>query len=111
MSLKEEAFSDCDRCGACCRTYPILVSIGDAMREPRIKLEALQLAEWRRTDEWEYQLHPLPFLESCPFLRPDATCSVYETRPDPCRRFSAGSPECNEARLRAGLPKLVSPQA
>jgi Fe-S-cluster containining protein len=108
MSLKEKPVSECDKCGACCRTYPILVSIGDATREPRIKLEALQLPEWRRTDEWEYQLHPLPFLDGCPFLSSEKTCSVYDTRPDPCRRFSAGSPECDEARSRVGLPKLLS---
>jgi len=96
----------CDRCGACCKTFPILVSIGDSQREPRIIDEALRLPEWRRTAEWEYQLHPLPFLEGCPFLAHDNQCSVYETRPDPCRRFVAGSPECNEARAREGLEAL-----
>jgi Fe-S-cluster containining protein len=97
---------ECDQCGACCRTYPVLVSIGDAKREPRIAEFGLQLPEWQQTDEWHYKLHPLPFLEACPFLAEDATCSTYETRPDPCRRFQAGSEECNEARHRIGLDAL-----
>ncbi len=106
--LQVRTDNKCDLCGACCKTYPVLVSIGDAVREPRIESEALRLQEWRRTEEWEYQLHPLPFLESCPFLKTNNTCGVYNTRPDPCRRFQAGTPECDEARLRVGLPPFAS---
>ncbi len=84
----------------------MLVSIGDATREPRIAEFALRLPEWQRTDEWEFKLHPLPFLSACPFLAQNSTCSAYETRPDPCRRFQAGSEECLEARRRVGLAAL-----
>lgn len=97
---------ECDCCGACCRTFPILVSIGDSNREPRIKQEAMLIPEWQRTEEWEYKLHPLPFLTSCPFLKEGNQCSVYDTRPDPCRRFAAGSVECAEARARVGMRPL-----
>jgi len=97
---------ECDRCGACCRTFPVLVSINDARREPRILDEALKLKEWQRSDEWEYALHPLPFHRGCAFLTEQELCSVYETRPEPCRRFKAGSPECAEARGRVGLLPL-----
>jgi hypothetical protein len=31
---------------------------------------------------------------------------VYPTRPDPCRRFRAGSAECLAARARVGLEPL-----
>lgn len=108
MSLDsaESAELVCNGCGACCRTFPILVSIGDARREPRIVREARQLPEWQRSEEWEYQLHPLPFLLACPFLAADNQCSVYATRPDPCRRFPAGSRDCSEARARVGLKPL-----
>lgn len=99
----------CDCCGACCQTFPVLVSISDARREPRIKEEARQLPEWQRTLEREFMLHPLPFLESCCFLQSDNRCSVYETRPSVCRVFAAGSEECEEARRRKGLPPLVAP--
>lgn len=102
---------ECDRCGACCRTFPVLVSIGDAEREPRIAQEALQLPEWERRPEWEFRLHPLPFHRGCAFLGHDDRCSVYETRPAVCRRFAAGSDGCAEAREREGLPPLVMLQS
>lgn len=97
----------CDCCGACCKTFPVLVSIGDAHREPRVRAEGRHVPDWQRTEEWTYQLHPLPFLSSCCFLRSDNHCDVYETRPDVCRRFTAGSAECTEARERVGLQPLA----
>ena len=30
-------------------------------------------------------------------------CSIYETRPDICREFQAGSPDCLAARRRRGI--------
>lgn len=98
--------ASCDMCGACCRTFPVLVSIGDAEREPRIKEESLRVEEWQRSDGWEFRLHPLPFTRGCAFLAEDDRCCVYETRPSVCRTFEAGSPECEEARRRVGLPPL-----
>lgn len=106
VAMSKPSHSECDRCGACCKTFPVLVSIGDARREPRITCETLELPEWQQTEEWRYRLHPLPFLEGCCFLQQDNLCSVYDTRPDPCRRFQAGSPECAEARSRVGLAPL-----
>lgn len=105
-AMSQEGNLSCDCCGACCRTFPILVSIGDARREPRIVEEAMELPEWQQNEEWNFKLHPLPFLSGCPFLQPDNRCGVYETRPSPCRRFSAGSSECVEARRRVGLAPL-----
>jgi Fe-S-cluster containining protein len=101
----------CDMCGACCKTFPVLVSINDAAREPRILSEARRIDPWQRRDEWEYQLHPLPFLTGCCFLGDDDRCAVYQSRPSVCRRFKAGSSECAEARERVGLtPLTVGPQ-
>jgi Fe-S-cluster containining protein len=93
-------------CGACCRTFPVLVSIGDSRREPRIEAEACPIEPWNRTSEWEFKLHPLPFSRGCLFLDENDSCSVYETRPDVCRIFDAGSKQCSEARGRVGLPPL-----
>jgi Fe-S-cluster containining protein len=42
----------------------------------------------------------------CIALREDAGgsgCSIYEVRPDICREFEAGSPDCRAARRRRGL--------
>jgi Fe-S-cluster containining protein len=30
-------------------------------------------------------------------------CSIYEVRPDICREFAAGSPDCHAARQRRGV--------
>lgn len=105
---KPDMALECDRCGACCRTFPVLVSIGDAQREPRIIQEGMRIRDWDRNEEWEFRLHPLPFHRGCAFLGSDDHCLVYETRPSVCRRFAAGSDGCAEARAREGLPALKS---
>jgi Fe-S-cluster containining protein len=97
---------NCDACGACCRTFPIRVSKQDGEREPRIAEHALVVPAWERSEEHYYHLHPLPFCKGCLFLGEDNLCSVYETRPQVCRRFAAGSAQCQEARARKGLQRL-----
>jgi Fe-S-cluster containining protein len=97
---------ECDLCGGCCRTFPIFASESDARREPRIALEGKELAPHLQTPDWKLQLYPLPFHETCCFLETDNRCTIYETRPDVCRRFEAGSEQCQEARRRLGLAAL-----
>lgn len=97
----------CDRCGACCRTFPVFASAADAEREPRLVVFGKRLEPWLETEQWRYQLHPLPFLEGCAFLNGQNLCSIYETRPSVCRSFDAGSAQCTEARRRIGLPPLL----
>ncbi len=97
---------ECDGCGACCRTFPIFASETDAQREPRIAVEGRQLSGWLATEQWTYQLFPLPFHETCCFLDGDNRCTIYATRPDVCRRFEPGSDQCQEARRECGLPVL-----
>jgi Fe-S-cluster containining protein len=98
---------ECDLCGACCKTFPVFVSPEDAAREPRIASEGREIVPWQRNPSWAYQLHPLPFHTGCCFLGSDNRCGIYETRPDVCRRFSAGSEQCQEAREAIGLPPLT----
>jgi Fe-S-cluster containining protein len=97
---------ECDGCGACCRTFPVFASRADAAREPRILSEAPGLAPWLETPDWAYRLFPLPFHDACCFLDPSQRCTIYATRPEVCRAFAAGGPQCQEARARAGLPPL-----
>lgn len=97
---------ECDSCGACCRTFPIFASESDSGREPRIRNEGRKLAAHLATETWSYQLYPLPFHETCCFLDSNQLCVVYPNRPDVCRAFEAGSDQCQEARLRLGIPPL-----
>jgi uncharacterized protein len=99
---------ECDLCGACCCTFPVYVSAADAERESRIKAEGKELAEHLESPDWKFQLFPLPFRDACVFLDHGNRCGVYETRPEVCRRFEAGSDQCQEARQRSGLLPLLS---
>ena len=101
------AHYECDGCGACCKTWRVLVSAADAEREPRIASESRKLAEHEADDLWQYQLFPLPFHEGCCFLGDDNRCGIYETRPRVCRGFEAGSERCQEARREQGLGVLL----
>jgi len=94
---------DCMDCGACCGCYPIFVSEEDAMKEPKIMAEGILEKNFLRTDRRAYRLHPLPFLKACPFLGEDKLCRIYQTRPEVCRKFEAGSEQCVEARRRLGI--------
>jgi Fe-S-cluster containining protein len=106
MQNPKMAVYDCDSCGACCRTFPIFAAERDAQREPRIRDEGRRLALWLTTPDWDYQLFPLPFHETCCFLDGDDRCTIYATRPDVCRCFEPGSEQCQEARRQCGLPPL-----
>lgn len=97
---------ECDGCGACCRTWPVLVGDDDAAREIRIIVEGRLLPGHLATPYWRYRLFPLPFHEGCCFLRSDQRCDIYATRPRVCREFEAGGTRCQEARRLAGLQPL-----
>ncbi|MFT5826603.1 MAG: Fe-S-cluster containining protein [Yoonia sp.] len=99
---------DCTACGACCRSFPIFASETDAVREPAIRNEARRLPEHLETEDKAYQLFPLPFHTRCPYLKDDELCRIYESRPNVCRRFEAGSEQCIEARRRQGIGKKSS---
>ena len=94
---------DCENCGACCRCFPIFASAADAAREPAIQNEARKLEPHLATEDKAYQMYPLPFSEQCAFLEANQLCRIYETRPEVCRKFEAGSKQCQEARARVGI--------
>lgn len=98
---------ECDGCGACCRTFRVLVSAEDAARERRIAGEARELPDHQATPLWRFQLFPLPFHEACCFLDEALRCTIYATRPRVCREFAAGGERCQEARREAGLEALA----
>lgn len=97
---------ECDGCGACCRSYRVLVSAEDAARQPRIAAEGRTLAEHEASAYWRYQLFPLAFHEACCFLDGRNRCTIYDTRPRVCREFPAGDERCQDARRFVGLPPL-----
>jgi Fe-S-cluster containining protein len=106
LRIIDEPTLECDSCGACCSTFVVLVSERDAEREPRIKSESMEVEPWLQSDESRFRLHPLPFHEGCCFLGVDKLCAIYQSRPAVCRKFTAGSPQCQEARAVKGLQRL-----
>lgn len=104
---------DCNICGACCRMYPLFASKADAAREPRIRLEAVELPESVQSEFRAYELHRLPLIESCIFIGDDNRCTIYATRPDICRGFVPSVEACDRARARlvttnSGCPEFDS---
>jgi Fe-S-cluster containining protein len=102
------ALFECDGCGACCRTFAIFASDADAVREPRIAAEGRRLPGSLSAEGKQYRLFPLPFLDACAFLAPGDRCDIYASRPDVCRAFAAGSPQCQQAREAQGLHPLAA---
>ncbi len=99
---------DCVKCGACCWLGPdVLLSDADAERfEADPRLEKLTY------------VYDRPGWPRVRFMRGDPTtnrcvafeghlgqcrCAIHPDRPDLCRIFEVGSPECLEARRKAGL--------
>ncbi|MBK1877520.1 YkgJ family cysteine cluster protein [Pelagicoccus mobilis] len=94
---------DCTDCGACCRCYPIFASESDAAREPEIEKVGVRVEQFLGKEETAYRLFPLARVEGCGFLKQDQLCRIYDTRPEVCRKFTAGSEQCIRARERVGV--------
>lgn len=94
----------CDSCGACCR---LMVEIGatDLMREPRLRAVTRKI-----TGDGDRFLLADGSVKPCPMLGDDCRCTIYNTRPNLCVEFEAGSYNCQEARRIAGLPDLLPDQ-
>ncbi len=97
---------DCRRCGACCLTFDVLLTPGEADEfADRAALRSLTV------------LYNGPFFPPPRFMRREAdgkcaalagglgdcACTIYEDRPNLCRVFEAGSDDCIEARARLGI--------
>lgn len=102
----------CRHCGVCCRVYGISLCDEDLEREPRLKELAVSVAELpqktqptflKRLGE-KYCIRYGKDGDPCPFLYEEKGkyfCSIYETRPNACRRFPASLLFCKIAALYA----------
>src|SRR5690242_12073591 len=79
------------RCGKCCESLIIEVSLRDAEREPRIAAECGPIVDDMRTGEREvigYMLNHKDNDYACRFFdRTTRLCTIHETRPLVCRVF------------------------
>lgn len=90
--------ANCRACGgACCEEFAL--PLGDALDD---------------ASRW-FALHgtrvsspsgpALRFACRCTKLTPRGSCSIYETRPEVCRTYEAGGPECLEVLSRRRSPE------
>lgn len=107
---------DCLTCGACCAAPPekrhLRIDAGDVERLRRVGLEVVQIPipqvdppvlTWALPTKLDANgVRVCVGLSGCSGA--ENACSVYEQRPDTCRRFIVGSFPCREARRRFGLP-------
>lgn len=100
----------CAGCGACCLvvTVPPFYRVFDAEGEEaweRLARERPAIMSELRADYQARRANGEPLYGS-PCLWFDETtrqCRHYEYRPRACRQFEIGSPDCRDARRRAGL--------
>lgn len=97
----------CDNCGECCRSMLARATIVDAMREPRIESECRRAKVNGVVEDW-YVLNGDPVADALPPCRfhTGTGCGIYNTRPNTCVAFQAGSPDCQALRKDAGLAPL-----
>lgn len=70
------------RCGACCEEFAV------PMGQIKTDEDAWLAHHGTVRDGWLYFECP------CKKLTPEGQCSIYETRPNMCRTYPPGSPEC-----------------
>lgn len=96
---------ECDRCGACCRSFIVEADFDDAQREPLIAARG-KLMDGHGRIPLQDAAWCLAAGEPCVFLT-DNRCTIYATRPGVCRDFDAGSQQCQRARQTEGLRRLA----
>ncbi len=97
----------CLACGACCASFRVDFSVhetealGGSVPQGLVVQVTAHTARLRGTD------HARP---RCAALTGQVgvrtACAIYEWRPAPCHEFEPGSPACERARARHGLPAL-----
>ena len=99
--------SACTTCGACCASFRVDLSVFETQSEGGSVPDGLWSAVTDSTARLRGTDHSPP---RCAALYgktgEKAICGIYEWRPSPCREFEEGSPACELARRRHGLPPL-----
>ena len=88
--------TECKRCGACCSVFCIVeLTKADKRRIPEFMTESYPLVPGGRMMRADgFVCHELAIVE-------DKTgCSIYDIRPEVCRKFQPGSELCLKARAR-----------
>jgi Fe-S-cluster containining protein len=103
---------DCQQCGACCVDY--LDPFGAAgyvqlnPDEPeslrRLGLPIVEIDGREFLGTVEHECGGSVCVAFAGSVGQQCGCSIYEQRPDRCRRYEVGSVQCRAARFQSGLP-------
>jgi Fe-S-cluster containining protein len=108
----------CQTCVACCHApFPgdPWVEVRPADLTPRHLTQVYESEYDRRYSQRAMSQLPggrcvaLAMLTASPADPRVGTCTIYDRRPETCRLFAPGSPLCQAARRRRGLPPLPPP--
>lgn len=102
VEAQESVVNSC-KCGECCRSLIIEVSLRDAEREPKIK-ELGRPLKGMDGGLAGYSLNRKGKDYSCVFLNQDNLCGIYPTRPLVCRVFNCDG-EYREELIELGILK------
>lgn len=106
--IHDEAFMkiNCLECANCCRTTPALLTRSDVKRiSGFINISQKQFINKYVLEDvnGEMMLNGVP----CKFLNEDNTCSVYEVRPEACRRYPHTNEKAYFKRSRLNVSNTI----
>ena len=101
----------CLSCGACCASFRVDFSVYETQAQGGNVPDGLAVEVTDGTCRMRGTDHvPARCVALTGKVGTKAACGIYEWRPSPCREFAAGSPACERARMRHGLPPIPADQ-
>ena len=105
--MAEPSPHPCLTCGACCASFRVDFAVEELEEQGGRVPDGLTVEVTGMTARMRGTDHSPPRCAALTGqLGQRVACGIYEWRPSPCREFEAGSPACNTARSRHGLPPL-----
>jgi len=99
----------CLTCGACCATYRVSFYWAESTANQIPESMTEQVNSWYSCMSGTNQIP-----SRCTALEGEigqhVGCSIYLQRPSPCHELLAGDEKCHKARMKYGLPPLISPE-
>ena len=103
-----DALHPCLTCGACCASFRVDFAVYEMQAMGGTVPDGLAVEVTHSTCRMRGTDHvPARCAALTGTVGHQAACGIYEWRPSPCREFEAGSPACDRARMRHGLPALA----
>ncbi|MBP6645618.1 MAG: YkgJ family cysteine cluster protein [Burkholderiaceae bacterium] len=98
----------CLTCGACCACYSVDFSVYENQSHGGKVPEGLTVEVTPSTCRMRGTDHvPVRCSALTGTVGVKAACGIYEWRPSPCQELEMGSPACERARSRHGLPPVA----